>query len=110
MLLLIFSVVQAGLWFYARNLALAAAQEGVAAARGYEASRDLGEERARSFLDRSAGDSLNAITISTAGSTATTVRVEVRGRSLSVLPGVPGVPVRQAAQGPTERFTVAGVP
>ena len=110
LLLLVFAVVQAGLWFYARSLALAAAQEGVAAARAYEASGDAGVARARSFLDRAAGDSLQAATVSRAGSTETTVRVEVRGRALSVLPGVPGLPVSQAAQAPVERFTLDGSP
>jgi hypothetical protein len=42
MLLLVFAIVQTGLWFYARSLALAAAQEGVAAARAYRASGDAG--------------------------------------------------------------------
>ena len=110
LLLLTFAIVQAGLWFYARSLALAAAQEGVAAARAYQASGDAGVTKARSFLDRSAGDSLQATTVSRAGSTATTVRIEVRGRALSVLPGVPGPPVSQAARGPVERFTVGGSP
>lgn len=110
LLLLVFTVVQAGLWFYARSLALAAAQEGVIAARAYRASSDAGVTRARSFLDRSAGDSLQAATVSRAGSTATTVRVEVRGRALSVLPGIAGPPVSQVASGPVERFTVGGGP
>jgi hypothetical protein len=110
LLLLVFAVVQAGLWFFARSLALAAAQEGVAAPRAYDAPGDAGVARAWSFLDRSAGDSLQAATVSTAGSTATTLRVEVRGRALSILPGVPGLPVSQAARAPVERFTVGGGP
>ncbi len=106
LLLMIFAVIQAGLWFYARNLALAAAQEGVDAARGYQASSDAGLTRAQAFLQRAAGDSLRDTTISAAGSTSTTVRIEVHGRCLSVLPGLPGLPVHQSAQGPVERFTV----
>ena len=106
LLLLIFTIVQAALWFYARNLALAAAQEGVSAGRGYGSSASIGVTRARSFLDRTAQDSLQATTVSSTGSTATRIRIEVRGRSLSVLPGVPGIAVTQSAQGPVERFTV----
>lgn len=106
LLLLIFAVIQAGLWFYARNLALAAAQEGVDAARGYQTSSNAGVTRAQAFLQRVAGDSLQASTVSAAGSTPTTVRIEVRGRCLSVWPGVPGWPVHQSAVGPVERFTV----
>jgi Flp pilus assembly protein TadG len=106
LLLLIFGLVQAALWFYARNLALAAAQEGADAARGYQASTDAGVTRAESFLQRAAGDSLQSATVSSSGSTPTTVRIEVRGRSLSVIPGLPGLPVFQFAQVPVERFTV----
>lgn len=107
LLLAIFAVVQAGLWFHARSLALAAAQEGVDAGRRYAASTDAGVLRAEAFLRQTAGDSLRTTTVSAAGSTPTTVRIEVRGRSLSVLPGVPGILVKQWAQGPVERFTVS---
>ena len=47
LLLLTFVVVQAGLWFYARSLALAAAQEGVTAGRAYDAPATAGPVRAR---------------------------------------------------------------
>lgn len=106
LLLLIFTIVQGSLWFYARNLALAAAQEGVSAGRGYGASASIGVTKARSFLDRAAQDSLQSIDVSSSGSTPTQIRIQVRGRSLSVLPGVPGITVSQSAQAPVERFTV----
>ena len=105
LLLLIFSIVQAGLWFYARSLALAAAQEGVTAARSYQANPNSGRSRAQSFLDEQAGDSLTGTTVTSAGSTPTRVRIKVTGRALSVLPGIPGLKVTQAADGPVERFT-----
>ena len=105
LLLVIFAVIQAGMWFYARNLALAAAQEGVDAARGYQASSAAGVARAQSFLHRAAGDSLQGVTVSAAGSSATAVRIEVRGRCLSLIPGLAGLPITQSAQGPVERFT-----
>lgn len=105
-LLLVFAIVQAALWFYARNLALAAAQEGADAARGYQSSSDAGVTRAQAFLRRAAGDSLQAVTVSASGSTATTVRIEVHGHSLSVFPGLQGPSVTQSAQAPVERFTV----
>jgi Flp pilus assembly protein TadG len=108
LLLLIFTIVQTALWFYARNLALAAAQEGADAARSYGSSPAAGVTRARSFLDRSAGDSLQGTAVSSAGSTATTIRISVKGHALSVLPGVPGFAVDQSASAPVERFTGAG--
>lgn len=108
LLLLIFTIVQTALWFYARNLALAAAQEGADAARSYGLSPAVGITRARSFLDRSAGDSLQGSAVSSAGSTPTRVHISVTGHALSVLPGVPGFPVDQSASAPVERFTGAG--
>ena len=105
LLLLVFTVVQVGLWSYARSLALGAAQEGVAAGRAHRAEPAAGRLRAEEFLDRAAGDSLLDPQVTVLASGAT-VRVEVAGRSLSVLPGVPGIPVRQAAEGPRERYTV----
>lgn len=105
LLLLVFTVVQVGLWSYARSLALGAAQEGLSAGRAHGAQASAGRTRAEQFLDRAAGDSLLARTV-TVRTTGSSVRVEVEGRSLSVLPGVPGIPVRQSAEGPRERYTV----
>jgi Flp pilus assembly protein TadG len=106
LLVLVITIVQAGLWFHARNLAQSAAREGATAAASYTATTSAGLARARAFLSEQAGDSLSAATVSTAGSTATLVRVEVTGRALSVLPGVPGMTVTQTATAPSERFTV----
>ena len=104
LLLVVFTIIQVGLWSYARSLALGAAQEGVAAGRAYGAPADAGRARAQSFLDTTAGDSLVGSAV-TSTATAASLRVEVTGRALSVLPGVPGLPVRQHAEGPIERFT-----
>ena len=104
LLFAVLSIVQVGLWSYARSLALGAAQEGVAAGRAYGASAEAGRSRAAQFLATSAGDSLaeGAVTVR---QSAGVLRVEVSGRALSVLPGVPGLPVRQRAEGPLERYT-----
>ena len=104
LLLVVFTIIQVGLWSYARSLALGAAQEGVAAGRAYGAPTQAGRLRAVAFLASFAGDSLVDGTVTSTVDVAN-VRVEVRGRALSVLPGVPGLPVRQHAQGPRERFT-----
>lgn len=104
LLLAVFTIIQVGLWSYARSLALGAAQEGVAAGRAYRSPAQAGKARAEQFLASAAGDSLLSIRVSTVAS-ATEVSVEVTGRAQSVLPGVPGLPVRQRAQGPIERYT-----
>jgi len=104
LLLVVFTVVQVGLWSYARSLALGAAQEGVAAGRAHDASAHAGRIRAEEFLASSAGDSLRDRAVAVRRE-AGMLRVEVTGRSLSVLPGVPGLPVRQSAHGPLERYS-----
>lgn len=107
-LALTFTIVQAGLWFYARSLALAAAQEGVTAGRAYHATTDAGPTRARAFLTEQAGDALLDPTVTTTGTTATTVRVTVTGHALSVLPGVAGLTITQSAQAVREHYTTPG--
>jgi Flp pilus assembly protein TadG len=110
LLLIVTAIVQYGLWFHARSVALAAAQEGVAAAATYQAAPGRGADRARTFLDDHAGDTLRDVeVIQTAPATGQVV-VQVTGRALSLLPGVVGPAVSQSAQAPVERFTVAGGP
>lgn len=77
---------------------------GAAAGRAYRAPAEAGRIRAQAFLEATAGDSLLASSV-TSRATPGGLRVEVTGRALSVLPGVPGLPVRQHAEGPVERFT-----
>ncbi|MFE9933675.1 TadE/TadG family type IV pilus assembly protein [Streptomyces sp. NPDC005533] len=104
-ILLTVAVVQAAMWVHARNVALTAAREGVAAARTYQSPEGAGADRARETLGRIAGDSLRAPTVSTAGSTATDVRVTVTGSAPSMLPGLSGLSVSQSASAPRERWT-----
>ncbi|MFF4104305.1 TadE family protein [Streptomyces sp. NPDC001903] len=99
------AVVQAAMWVHARNIALTAAREGVAAARTYQAPESAGAARARETLGRIAGDSLRASTVSTAGSSATEVSVTVTGSAPSMLPGLSGLSVSQSASAPRERWT-----
>lgn len=110
LLLLVFAIVQGGLLFYARNLALAAAQEGATAGSAYHAPAGAGTARARAFLTEQAADSLTSTTVTSTGSTTTVVRIQVTGRSLSVLPGLPGLVVTQSAEAPVERFTTDTTP
>lgn len=108
LLLVVFAVVQLALWSYARNLALAAAQEGVAAAAAHGSRPGDGTARAHEFLRRNAGDSLVATSVTSSGSSGVRARIVVSGRSLSVIPGVAGVPVSQSAEAPVERFVGDG--
>lgn len=105
-LLLVFTLVQSALWYYARGLALAAAQQGATAAAAYGATPATGAAHAREFL--AGQDSLREVQVDAAASTRTQVRVQVTGRALSVLPGVAGILITQDAYAPVERFTLPG--
>ncbi|WUD70300.1 pilus assembly protein [Streptomyces sp. NBC_00510] len=104
-ILLTITVVQASMWYYARNIALTAAREGVSASRVYQGTSGDGAAQARQTLDRIAGDSLRDPQVSTAGSTAVTVRVTVTGTAPSLLPGISGLHISQSASGTKERWT-----
>ncbi|MEV5010033.1 TadE/TadG family type IV pilus assembly protein [Streptomyces sp. NPDC094154] len=101
------AVIQASMWYYARQIALTAAREGLTAARAYQSSPADGAAQARNVLGRTAGDSLSGYSVS-AGSDGQRVRVQVSGTALSMIPGVPGLQVTQSASGPVERWTVPG--
>ncbi|MBW8800065.1 MAG: pilus assembly protein [Streptomyces sp.] len=101
------AVIQASMWYYARQIALTAAREGLTAARAYQSSPADGAAQARSVLGRTAGDSLRGYSVA-ARSTGQRVRVQVSGTALSMLPGVPGLTITQSASGPVERWTVPG--
>lgn len=102
MILLTFSVVQAGLIFFAQSIALGAATQGVNAARGYESSAAAGEARATNFLS-AAGLGLENQQVAVTR-TETEVHVAVTGRAITVLPGLSWT-ISKSAHGPVERPT-----
>ena len=103
LLLILFSGVQGAVYFHARTLAIAAAQEGVRAASRPDATLTDGTAAAAGFLGDVAGDSLTRVTI-TGSRSATTATVTVRGSSLSLIPGWTPT-VKQTAHLPVERIT-----
>ncbi|MEE1672154.1 TadE/TadG family type IV pilus assembly protein (plasmid) [Streptomyces sp. WAC07094] len=107
-LLATIAVVQASLWYYARQIALTAAREGVFAARAYHATPTDGVARAQEVLARTAGDSLRSPAVSTAGSSTQRVRIQVTGQAQSMIPGLAGLRIRQSASGAVERWTSPG--
>lgn len=96
--------MQAALFYHARTLAIAAAQEGAQAAGGENGKASDGISAASSFIADSGGDDVLTDASATANRTATTVTVTVTGRSLSVIPGWNPVIV-QSASLPVERLT-----
>ena len=110
LLAIVVALVQYGLWFHARSLAQAAAAEGVATARSYGSTLDAGRVRAETFLADHGGDVVLDPVVTASAPSPGHVAVEIRARSLSLLPFVPGPVIVQSAQGPVERFTTAGAP
>ena len=78
--------MQAALHYYARTIAIAAAQEGARAAGAQNGTASAGIAAASSYLADTGGDSLTRPTV-TSARTATTATVSVRGVALSVIPG-----------------------
>jgi hypothetical protein len=103
-LLLVFSIVQFGLWYHAADVARAAAQEGVRAARVAGASAQSGADKANQVLDDDARGLLvnRRVIPSRDGDVA---RVEVSGRCVRIVP-IPFLvlPIRAVAESPVERF------
>ena len=109
-LLLIFTIIEAGLYFHARDVALAAATDGLTAARARTGSGEEGRQAAVAFVERAGGDDVLLGSTVASVRTATTATVTVTGRTLPLVPGLPGWSVSQTASGPVERFTRAGQP
>lgn len=101
--LLLLAMVQGGLWFHARAVALGAAQEGARVAAAEDSSAGAGISAAASFVaDAGAGVVVNpAVTSSRSGATAT---VTVTGAAQSLVPFL-NPSVSQSASLPVERIT-----
>lgn len=104
-LLITFGVIEGALWYHARNVALAAAEEGVRVASGTGGTLSVGVSEATEFAHRAgADDVLSGVTVRAGGGT-TEVTITVTGHSLSLFAGWSGHEVSQTASGPVERFT-----
>lgn len=96
--------MQAALFYHARTVAIAAAQEGAKAAGGENGKESDGVQAAEAFIAEAGGDDVLTGATATANRTGTTATVVVQGHSLSVIPGWSPV-VRQVASVPVERLT-----
>lgn len=98
-------VVQLALLWHGRNVAEAAAQDGLRSARGYQSTAALGQRDAEDYLRQVAPNLLPAPQVSVER-TDTTVTVRVRAAVLSIVPL--GLAVDETAAGPVERFVGPG--
>lgn len=101
---LMFMGMQAALFYQARTVAIAAAQQGARAAGAEQARESDGVGAADDFLAEAGGDDVMTRTSVTADRTSTTATVTVSGFSLSVIPGWK-VRITQSATAPVERLT-----
>ena len=96
--------MQAALFYHARTVAIAAAQEGARAAGAENGNASDGVNAAYAFIADAGGDDVLAGADTSANRTLTTVTVTVTGHSLSVIPGWNPV-ITQSASLPVERLT-----
>lgn len=102
LLIMLFLVVQGGLWFHHRNIALTAAQEGARASAVYEATSASGVNTATNFALQ-AGAIDPSVTVNRG---ATTVTVTVSVASPDLIPWVmPVSTITQSASMPVERIS-----
>ncbi|WP_370026411.1 TadE/TadG family type IV pilus assembly protein [Planotetraspora sp. GP83] len=102
-LLLILLAVNAALWFHARSIALAAAQEGVRAGRAYSSSLSAGQAAAERFVRQVGGSFLTSAQVGAERNTDTVV-VTVRGQAISLIPLLT-LSVEQVSRAPAEKWT-----
>lgn len=99
-------IVQAGLYFHARNVAEQAAQEGAAEARSFDGNEGAARQRAQEYLevlgDRALSD--RDIAVERGQETAS---VTVSGNVVSLVPFV-SWKVSESASGPVERYVPVG--
>ena len=98
-ILLLFVALQFGLWFYGREVAAAAAQHAVDAARVESGSSALGEATANQYLTQVGGLRESSVTVTR---TSTSVTAVVSGQSVSIV-GFIDPPITVTITAPVER-------
>jgi Flp pilus assembly protein TadG len=101
---IMFLGMQGALYYHARTVAIAAAQEGARAAGTQNGTAAEGVSAASSFVSDAGGKDVLPGAHMTGGRSATTATVTVTGTSLSVIPGWSPA-VSQSASVPVERIT-----
>jgi TadE-like protein len=103
-LLIVFAIIQFGVWYHASDVAKAAAQEGVRAARVEGGSAQAGVDRANQILDQDARSMIGHRRV-VPFRNQDVARIEVTGTCVRIMP-IPGLslPVHAVAESPVERF------
>ncbi|MBA3019660.1 TadE/TadG family type IV pilus assembly protein [Propionicimonas sp.] len=96
-------IIQGGLWYHARDVAIAAAEEGARASASQDGTSSAGRSAAVSFATRTGSGFFKVGSVeATRGATSTTVVVE--GESTVLVPWL-HLPISQSATLPVERTT-----
>lgn len=101
-LLIVFGIVQFGIWYHANDIAQAAAQQAVRSASAYGGTQADGTREAGQVLTENA----NGLIIHTrvaCSRNPNTATVTVTGSALQVIPFIP-LPVKATATAPVEAF------
>lgn len=98
-----FTALQVGLYYHGNRAAQSAARHGVESGRQFGAGAGDGVTQAQAFLARFGG-SVQGASVSSAGSSAEEIRITVRGKVATLVPGLT-LEIVQHAEGPTERWT-----
>lgn len=104
-LLIITIVLQGAMYYHARNVAMAAAEQGVRMARADGSNADAGETAARQFLVRAEADKVIEAATVRSSATPRHVTITVSGRSVGVIPFLPRMTITQSATGTREAWT-----
>lgn len=102
-LLLIFGIVQAAVWYHGRTLAMLAAQDALRATQALNGTAAEGRKLAVEALAGNGATGFLTDPAVTATRTSTTATITIIARSVALLPGT-GLPITQHAAGPVERI------
>ncbi|MFD7283847.1 TadE/TadG family type IV pilus assembly protein [Streptomyces sp. NPDC059862] len=102
-LMLVFTIIQVGLFYHARKVAQSAARQGVDTGRQFGSTPADGVAQAQEFLAKFGG-SVRSASVSSAESTAQEIHITVTGQVATLVPGLE-LTVSQDAHGPIERWT-----
>ena len=108
-MLAVMVIIQGALWYLAREAALAAARQGVDAARVHGAAPGAGPQAALAFARHDASGYLLGPSATDLGSTPTTIQIRVTGHVPTFVPGL-AINISQVAAAPVEKFVAPAGP
>ncbi|WP_114856278.1 TadE/TadG family type IV pilus assembly protein [Brachybacterium sp. YJGR34] len=99
---IVFLIIQVGIWAHARSIAVHSAREGATAAATYQSNRSSTEATTAALAENADGV-LRDYTV-TSSQTDQTITVTVRGRALSLIPLYELPAIEQTVTIPTEHY------